>query len=241
MDGGADATDCARQFRNDSRRVQSRVRLQRAWRGERLRAAEQRRGVMDIPYIASVRPDTGVTNQKLGMRLFLAWEVMLFGSLFSSYALLRSGAMSWPEQSSIVSVRLGAVSTVVLIVSGVAILRGVAALRSGNLARFRALMAATAMLGIIFLGIKAIEYRVELAEGLGPSTSNFLGLYFVMTFVHAMHVAGGVLVNLFLCGPGTVMNRHDTARFLGRVEASLLYWNFIGVIWLLLFIVLYLS
>jgi len=35
--------------------------------------------------------------------LFLAWEVMLFGSLFSSYALLRSGATSWPDQSSIVN------------------------------------------------------------------------------------------------------------------------------------------
>ena len=196
---------------------------------------------MEIPYIASVRPDTGVTNQKLGMRLFLAWDVMLFGSLFSSYALLRSGAMSWPQQSSIVNVRLGAVNTLVLIASSVAILRGVAALRSGSLARFRALIAATATLGIIFLAIKSIEYRGQLAEGLRPSTNNFLGLYFVMTFVHAIHVAGGVLVNLFLCGPGAVMNRNDAARFVGRVEAAVLYWNFVAVIWLLMFIVLYVS
>ena len=195
---------------------------------------------MGIPYTASVRLDTGVTNQKLGMRLFLAWEVMLFGSLFSSYALLRSGAMSWPEQSSIVNVRLAMVNTVVLIASSVAILRGVAALRSGNLARFRALMAATATLGIVFLAIKAIEYRSELAEGLRPSTNNFMGLYFVMTFVHAMHVTGGVLVNLFLGGPGAVMNRHDAARFLGRVEAAVLFWNFIDMIWILMFVVLYL-
>jgi len=132
------------------------------------------------------------------------------------------------------------VNTVVLIASSVVILRSVAALRSGTVARFRALMAATATLGIVFLAIKWVEYRGELTEGLRPSTNNFVGLYFVMTFIHAMHVTGGVLVNLFLCGPGVVMNRHDAARFLGRVEAAVLYWNFIDVVWILMFIVLYL-
>jgi cytochrome c oxidase subunit III len=195
---------------------------------------------MEIPYTASIRPDTGVTNQKLGMWLFLASEVMLFGSLFSSYALLRSGAMSWPDQSSIVNVPLAAVNTGILIVSSVAIVRAATALRGGNVARFRALMAATATLGIVFLAIKSVEYRGELAEGLRPSTNNFVGLYFVMTFLHAMHVTGGVLVNLFLCGPGVDMNGHDAARFLGRVDAAALYWNFIDVIWILMFIVLYL-
>ena len=143
---------------------------------------------MEIPYTASVRPDTGVTNQKLGMWLFLASEVMLFGSLFSSYALLRSGATSWPDQSSIVNVPLATVNTVILIASSVAILRSAAALRGGNVARFRALMAATAALGIVFLAIKSVEYRGEFAEGLRPSMNNFIGLYFVVTFLHALHV-----------------------------------------------------
>ena len=195
---------------------------------------------MEIPYTASVRPDTGVSNQKLGMWLFLASEVMLFGSLFSSYALLRSGAMAWPDQSSIVNVRLAAINTLVLIASSVTIVRSGGALRSGNVARFRALLATTALLGIVFLAIKSIEYRGELAEGLRPSANNFVGLYFVMTFLHALHVTGGVLVNAFLCGPGMVMNRHDAPRFLGRVEAATFYWNFIDVIWILMFIVLYL-
>src|SRR5678816_144614 len=149
-------------------------------------------------------------------------------------------AMSWPDQSSVLNVPLATVNTVILIASSVAILRSGAALRGGNVARFRALMAATAALGIVFLAIKSVEYRGELAEGLRPSMNNFIGLYFVMTFLHALHVTGGVLVNLFLCGPGMVMSRHDAPRFLGRVEASALYWNFIDVIWILMFVVLYL-
>ena len=195
---------------------------------------------METPYTASVRTDTGVTNQKLGMWLFLASEVMLFGSLFSSYALLRSGATSWPDQSTIVNVRLASINTLVLIASSIAILRAASALRGGRFNAFRRLMAMTAVLGIVFLAIKAVEYRGELAAGLRPATSNFLGLYFVMTFLHAMHVGAGVLVNLFLCGPGAAMTRHDAARFTGRVEAAALYWNFIDIIWILMFVTLYL-
>jgi heme/copper-type cytochrome/quinol oxidase subunit 3 len=195
---------------------------------------------MDIPYTASVRPDTGVTNQKLGMWLFLASEVMLFGALFSSYALLRSGATTWPDQSSIVNVRLASINTVVLVASSFVILRAAASMRAGNQIAFRRLMAVTALLGMAFLAIKSVEYRGELAEGLRPSTNNFLGLYFVMTFLHAVHVAGGVLVNLFLCGPGVAMTRHDAPRFTGRVEAAALYWNFIDIVWILMFTVLYL-
>ena len=51
---------------------------------------------MEIPYTVEVRPDTGLTNPKLGIWLFLASEVMLFGALFSSYILLRTGAAEWP-------------------------------------------------------------------------------------------------------------------------------------------------
>ena len=195
---------------------------------------------MEIPYTATVRPDTGITSQRLGLWLFLASEVMLFGSLFSSYALLRSGAASWPDQSSIVNVRLASINTLILVASSVVILRATAALRAGNVTGFRTLMSATALLGILFLTIKGIEYRGEILGGLRPSTSNFVGLYFVMTSLHALHVAGGVLVNLFLCGPGVAMSRRAAARFTGRVEAATLYWNFIDVIWILMFITLYL-
>src|SRR5215208_3694265 len=106
---------------------------------------------MEIPYTTEVRPDTGLTNPKLGIWLFLASEVMLFGSLFSSYALLRSGATTWPDQSATVNVRLASINTVILVASSVTMLRGAAKLRAGDLAGFRRLMAITAALGVVFL------------------------------------------------------------------------------------------
>ena len=52
---------------------------------------------MNIPYTVEERPDTGLANGKLGIWLFLASEVMLFGALFSTYIILRLGAAEWPH------------------------------------------------------------------------------------------------------------------------------------------------
>ena len=66
---------------------------------------------MNIPYTVEERPDTGLHNCKLGIWLFLASEVMLFGALFSTYIILRVGSITWPHGE--LSVLLGAINTVI--------------------------------------------------------------------------------------------------------------------------------
>ena len=209
---------------------------------------------MQIPYTTEVRPDTGLSNPKLGVWLFLASEVMLFGSLFSSYALLRTGASSWPDQSSIVSVPLATLNTVVLIASSVTMVlawaslaprvasvsRGDEAAAAGALRKFRLYMGLTMLCGAIFLVVKTIEYGDKFSHQLYPSTSNFLGLYFTMTGLHAIHVIGGMIVNAYFWGPGTRMWRRDPERFANRIEVAGIYWHFVDVVWIFLFPVLYL-
>ena len=52
---------------------------------------------MEIPFTVKPRPDTGLWNAKVGIWLFLASEVMLFGGLFSGYLFLRLGAGGEPD------------------------------------------------------------------------------------------------------------------------------------------------
>jgi cytochrome c oxidase subunit III len=209
---------------------------------------------MEIPYTTEVRPDTGLTNPKLGIWLFLASEVMLFGSLFSSYALLRSGVPTWPVQHEILSVPLAAFNTVVLIASSVTMVMTwaslaphIAAVRSGNrdeearsLGRYRLFMGLTLLGGAIFLVVKTIEYSDKFSHHLYPATSNFLGLYFTMTGLHAIHVIAGMIVNAYFLGPGTKMWQSDPERFTNRIEVAGIYWHFVDVVWIFLFPVLYL-
>ena len=193
-----------------------------------------------IPYTTEARPDTGLTNPKLGIWLFLASEVMLFGSLFSSYALLRSGAATWPRQSEILSVPLAALNTVVLIASSVTMVLAWVALKNKSIERYRLFMGLTIAGGAIFLVVKAIEYSEKFSHHLYPATSNFLGLYFTLTGLHALHVIVGMIVNGYLWGPGVKMWRTETERFTNRIEVAGIYWHFVDVVWIFLFPVLYL-
>jgi heme/copper-type cytochrome/quinol oxidase subunit 3 len=195
---------------------------------------------MEIPYTTAVRPDTGLTNPKLGVWLFLASEVMLFGSLFSAYALIRSGAPAWPDQSAILSVPLATLNTVILIASSVTMVLAWAALKNKSVARYRLFMGLTLLGGLLFLVVKAFEYGDKFSHGLYPSTDNFLALYFTLTGLHAIHVLAGMVVNAYLWGPGVRMWARDPVRFTNRIEVAGIYWHFVDLVWIFLFPVLYL-
>ena len=193
-----------------------------------------------LPYTTTIRPDTGLTSPKLGIWLFLASEVMLFGSLFSAYVLLRTGAPFWPDQSATLNVPLATLNTVVLISSSVTMVMAWAAAADGKLSRYRVFMGLTLLGGLLFLVVKAIEYNEKFSHGLYPSTNNFLALYFTMTGLYAIHVIAGMVVNAYLLVPGARMWTRDHLRFTNRVEIAGIYWHFVDVVWIFLFPVLYL-
>ena len=195
---------------------------------------------MEIPYTVETRADTGLNNVKLGIWLFLASEVMLFGGLFSSYVLLRVGAMEWPAGSSILSVPLATFNTIVLIGSSVTMVMAWASLKLKDLPKYRLYMGATVVLALVFLAVKAYEYGDKFSHHLYPSESTFLGIYFLITGLHGLHIVGGVIVNSFLLLPGVKMWHTAPERFTNRVEAAGLYWHFVDLVWIFLFPVLYL-
>ena len=127
---------------------------------------------MDIPYTSHPREDTGLYNAKVGIWLFLASEVMLFGALFSAYILLRVGAApgTWPMH--LLNVPLGTVNTIVLIVSSVTVVMAWASLKMNRFDRFKIFQAITVLCALIFMVIKSFEYydkfthyEVVLADG----------------------------------------------------------------------------
>jgi cytochrome c oxidase subunit III len=195
---------------------------------------------MEIPYTVAARPDTGLHNAKLGIWLFLASEVMLFGALFSSYILLRVSAPEWPMGATILNVPLATLNTVVLISSSVTMVMCWASLKLNDFAKYRMYMGLTWLAAAVFLVVKYFEYSSKFEHHLYPSNNTFLALYFTLTGLHGLHVIGGMIVNGYLLGPGTKMWKTEPERFTNRVECAGLYWHFVDLVWIFLFPVLYL-
>lgn len=197
---------------------------------------------MEIPYVVQVRPDTGVNNGKLGLWLFLASEVMLFGALFSTYVFLRVGATNWHAMHAEagLSVPIGTINTIVLITSSITMVMAWASLTLKEFGKFRLYYGLTILLALVFMVFKAFEYNAKFSHGHYPATNNFLAIYFVLTGLHALHILGGIIVNAYLIGPGAKMWHTNPEQFTGRIEAAGLYWHFVDLVWIFLFPMLYL-
>ena len=193
---------------------------------------------MEIPYTVAERRDTGLNNGKIGIWLFLASEVMLFGALFASYILIRVGSTSWPRGA--LDIPLATLNTIVLITSSVTMVMAWASLMRRRFGTFRIYMGATILCGLIFLVVKYFEYSSKFHHGLLPSTNNFLAIYFTLTGLHGLHVLGGMVVNAYFWGPGSKLWTTNPVWFTNRVEHAGLFWHFVDLVWIFLFPTLYL-
>ena len=177
----------------------------------------------------------GITAGKVGVWWFLASEIMMFGGLITTYVVFRLGGSGWAEASHHLSVPLASINTLVLLTSSYTIVQAFVAGERGDARALRIYLGLTVLGGLIFLGIKAVEYTTEIRAGFMPGAGILWSFYYAMTGLHALHVLGGVVVNgVILATEGVdVKNPH-------RVELAGLYWHFVDVIWIFLFPLLYL-
>ena len=166
---------------------------------------------MEIPYTVEARPDTGLNNGKIGIWLFLASEVMLFGALFASYIMLRVGRRA-------VAARLHSILNVPARHAqhgGAHHLErhhgawpGRRSMRNHS-ASSGCSWASRCCCGFGFLVIKYFEYSAKFHHHLLPRTNTFLAIYFTLTGLHGLHVIGGMAVNAYLWGPGAKLWKTD--------------------------------
>ncbi|HEY7365156.1 MAG TPA: cytochrome c oxidase subunit 3 [Methylomirabilota bacterium] len=178
----------------------------------------------------------GIPAGKVAMWWFLASEIMMFGGLITCYIVFRLGGSGWAEASNHLSMTLAATNTLVLLTSSYTIVQAFVAAERGSAPALRRHLGLTILGGLIFLGIKAVEYTTEIRAGFTPDAGIFWSFYYTMTGLHALHVMGGLVVN------GVVLLTAGTAiKHPHRVELAGLYWHFVDVVWIFLFPLLYLA
>jgi len=184
-----------------------------------------------------------IPNGKLGMWLFLASEVMFFTGLIGAYIVLRMGHPAWPGSEGHLNVWIGTVNTLILICSSTTIVLALAAAEgqgpsNPNLGAVRGRLLITVILGCLFLTIKGFEYAAKFSHHLAPSTNLFWASYFTLTGFHALHVLGGIVLNLLVLSYASNNQRWQSLGH--RLELAGLYWHFVDIVWIFLFPLLYL-
>jgi cytochrome c oxidase subunit 3 len=190
---------------------------------------------------------------RLGMWVFLASEVLLFGGFFALYAGYRAQS---PEAVAIgiahADVLIGTVNTAVLLVSSFFVAWAVRMLRLGAPRASGWLVLSAVALGLVFLVLKGVEYRNHLAEGIDPTgfgpfvrehpehgLGTFFTLYYIATGTHGIHVAIGVLVLAFFAF--LLFSGRLTTLYAHRLEVAGLYWHLVDAIWIFLWPLFYLT
>jgi cytochrome c oxidase subunit 3 len=194
----------------------------------------------EIPYTVKPHPMSGLYSGKLGVWLFLASEIMLFGALFSTYILLRVGSDSWPDGSELLNVPLAMINTFILIISSVTVVLGWASLKLGEKDKAKLYLWATVALAVGFLVVKGFEYGAKFSHHISPATNNFYATYFTLTGLHALHIIGGIAVFVYLLTSGSKLLDENPEYYANRVECAGLYWHFVDLVWIFLFPALYL-
>lgn len=181
-------------------------------------------------------PQREMSGPVLGMVLFVASEAMFFGAFFAGYFTIKDNAKVWPPPGiPHLKIDIATILTIILVASSVVIQLSLRSIRGGNERRARLLLGITIALGITFLLLQLYDYS---QLGFGVKDGTFGTLFYVMTGIHMAHVFGGVVFLTLVFGQAMggalTPSNHDS------LAAGAIYWDFVDVVWLLLFTTFYL-
>lgn len=188
----------------------------------------------------------------MGMWAFIAQEIMFFGGLFGGYTVYRYKYLSaFVEGSNSLPIELGALNTAVLIASSFTMAMAVRCAQQGLARALLRWLLGTMALGLIFLGVKVVEYSHKYHHGLIPGSAFdyhgqadpgqmkiFYSFYFAMTGMHALHMIIGVGLMIWLIPK--IRRGTFTSEYFSPIENFGLYWHFVDIVWIFLFPLLYL-
>ena len=181
---------------------------------------------------------TGISNTKLAMWVYLGSDCLLFGTLISTYLLLRHRSVGGPTSEEVFDIPFTSVSSFVLLMSSLTMALAVSSIVRGDVRLNRIWLATTAMLGAVFVGGQVYEFTTFYREGLGYTTNIFGSAFYTLTGFHGVHVSVGIIMLMSLLVMSLRGNLGPERA--EAVETIGLYWHFVDIVWIIIFTVVYL-
>jgi cytochrome c oxidase subunit III len=176
-----------------------------------------------------------VNASVLGMFLFIASEVMLFGSFFTAYFFVRVvNGISWPPHQFQIPVFVAGVNTAILVTSSFTMHWALQSIKRGNRAGLQAGILLTFLMGLTFLLTQAREYS---RVGFAPRDGAFGTIFYSLTGLHGAHVFVGLSILLFMTI--RAFRGHFSPEHHHGVEIAGIYWHFVDVMWIVVYTTIY--
>ena len=184
---------------------------------------------------------TGMDSRKMLMWAFLASDTMFFGALIATFLTYRGRSESLgmgPFPSEILDIPYTSISAFVLLMSSLTMVLALSAIQRGNHRGLRVWLAATALLGAMFVGGQVFEFTEFYHEGLTLQGNMFGASFYVLTGFHGAHVT---IVIIWLVSLLIMSLRGGVAQNQAlNVEIAGLYWHFVDIVWIVIFTLVYL-
>ena len=175
----------------------------------------------------------------LGMFLFIASEIMLFGSFFTVYFFDRvvnhSFGGQWPPPGFHRPAFVAGVNTLILVTSSFTMHWADSSIKKGNRAGLQAGLVLTLLLGIAFLLTQVVEYH---RIGFNTGDTSFAATFFGLTGLHGAHVFVGLTILTVMMV--RAFRGHFSPEHHHGVEIGGIYWHFVDVMWIVVYVTVYL-
>ncbi|MEM8607347.1 MAG: cytochrome c oxidase subunit 3 [Myxococcota bacterium] len=185
--------------------------------------------------IATTRSATGIPTGKLAVWWVVGSEIVIFGGLLMAYLMHRLGHPEWADYASHTNPWFGGVNTFVLLTSSLSAVLAHHAAEKGDGKRAARFLYFTCLGGLIFIGIKSVEWYIEISHGYTITANGFWQFYYTAAGLHALHVIGGCIIMLIIAADAKKQLE------LHRVELIGIYWHFVDIVWIFLFPLLYIA
>jgi cytochrome c oxidase subunit 3 len=190
-----------------------------------------------VPYRAPHARDHNTAY--IGMVIFIGAWAMMFACFFFAYGALRVGSPSWPPMGQpALPIALPAANTGLLVLSSLVLELALLRVRRGSVRLLGPAIGLAAVLGIGFLAIQYAVGAELFAAGLTPTSGPYASVFYGLAGIHAAHLVVGVLALLWLSARAFA-GAYNTPQHL-PVRLWSVYWHFVGVVWVLMFVFVFL-
>jgi cytochrome c oxidase subunit 3 len=176
-----------------------------------------------------------VNREVLGMFLFIASEVMVFGAFFAMYFFIRVvNKVPWPTPPFHLPVYVAGINTLILVTSSFTMHWALTSIKKGNRFGMQAGLVLTLLMGLTFLITQMLEYS---RIGFAPHDGAFGSVFYGLTGLHGAHVFVGLTILTFMTI--RAVRGHFSAEHHEGVEIGGIYWHFVDVMWIVVYTTVY--